>query len=313
VSITRTKAVAIAALLLMVLTFGSSARAQSQTIQDNITVDVLEQGWWDESGDLAASDMAPVVAKWGDEFAFALSNRALAVEDDPAKNPAALLAQSTLERIVSAGGPQTLLLVTDGHVGGASTQTPFINLMRALEDFDRSAPAASFERAAELAASFGTEVQPVSPVAQSGFFSGVRIFIVLGIITAALALASIRSSRKKTARRVHTAGARSDTKDEVQAMSDLILDLDPRVTIANDAALKERYVDASATFREVLEHADAADTGHEVADLRIEIAKARWKLDVIDAELDGRTPPPEPLTRDASGSAWDSTKGSGTE
>jgi len=94
-------------------------------------------------------------------------------------------------------------------------------------------------------------------------------------------------------------------------MSDLILELDPRVTIEDDADLKARYVDASDTYRDVLERFQSAKTGHELADLRIDISKARWKLDVIDAELDGREAPAEPYTRDSSGSAWNSTRGDG--
>ena len=148
---------------------------------------------------------------------------------------------------------------------------------------------------------------------QSGFFDSAALFVVLGGVTGLLALASVRSSRKKRARQTHTAHARGDTKYEIQEMSNLIIDLEPRVTIADDPALKARYVDASRTYSEVLEHADRVETGHEVADLRLEIARARWKLDVIDAELDGRTPPPEPFRRDTGGSAWDSTRGGGVD
>ena len=155
------------------------------------------------------------------------------------------------------------------------------------------------------------EVVSAEP-ADTGIFAGMRILVILAVVAAALALASVISSRNKKVRRVvTTADARDSTKDEIQAMSDLILDLDPRVTLADDADLKERFVDASSTYRDVLEQSEQAETGHEVADLRISISKARWKLDVIDAELSGRTPPKEPFTRDNSGSAWDSTRGSG--
>lgn len=309
---------AVLAVLASTLLSGSPAGAQEVPLQTEITNEILARGFWDESGALTEAEMAPVVAQWGNEIAFAITDREFAIEEDPTRNPAALLAQSTLERLVGAGGPSTLLLVTDGHVGGASIRTPFINLMTALEDFDRSNPAASFDQAAMTVVSLGDEIDTsaalpstVGAPAQASFFSGTRIFVLLAIITGLLFLASVRSARKKKSRRVHTADARVDTKAEIQAMSDLILDLDPRITIANDAELKARYVDASDTYREVLEHADQAVTGHEVADLRIEIAKARWKLDVIDAELEGTPAPPEPHSRNNDGSAWDSTRGSG--
>jgi len=309
----RSRLLAIAALAAVIISMTSAltpVSAQNGTVQARIIADVLAEGWWDEASVLSADDMGPVVSEWGDEFAFAITDRALVAADDPERNAAALLAQSTLELLVAAGGPETLFVVTETQVGGASTERPFLNLMSALEDFDRSAPEASFARAAELATSLGTEVQAVAP-AQTGFLADGRLFILLGIIVAILALASLRSSRKKKSRRVNTIGARDDTRAQLQAMSDRIIDLDPRITIADDPELKARYVEASDTYREVLEAEKDADTGHEVADLRVAIAKARWKLDVIDAELEGQPSPPEPFTRDTSGSAWDSTRGSG--
>ena len=119
------------------------------------------------------------------------------------------------------------------------------------------------------------------------------------------------TSRRRRRRVVNTTDARDDTKAQLTAMSDLILDLEPRVTIADHAGIRARYAEAARVYSNVLEQAEQAVSGHEVADLRIDIAKARWRLDVIDAELDGRTPPSEPHRRDNSGSAWDSTRGTG--
>ena len=299
--------------------------AQDVTIQTLIVNEVLTQGYWDENGVIDPTEMAAVIDRWGNDIGFAITDREFVVEEDQTQNPAALLAQSTLEQLVEQGGPRTLFLITAGHVGGASFNFPFVNVMTSLDDFDRSNPAGSFALAADTVAALGSEFPTIAnaaadtasnaalptTVAQSGTFTVGRLFIVLALITSALALAATRSARKKKARKVHTSDARDDTKAQIQAMSDLILDLDPRITIEDDPALKKRYVDASDTYREVLEKADSAVTGHEIADLRIEIAKARWKLDVIDAELEGNTPPPEPHTRNTDGSAWDSTRGEG--
>lgn len=302
----------IAITFLAVLAVGiEPAAAQDGTFQDDLVESVLERGWWDESGSLPEGDMRAVVERWGDDFAFAYSERSFDVQQDPALSAAALLAQSSLEALATAGGPSTLLLVVGDDASGATTAFPYPNVVAAMRDFDRGDAVQSFEEAAAAIVENGNEVVPLS-VAQSGFFGSGQMFLLLGVVTAALALASVRSKRKKTARRVHTAGARTDTKLQIQEMSDLILELEPRVTIANDMALKQRYTDASKTYSEVLEQADQVETGHDVADLRIEIAKARWKLDVIDAELEGRTAPPEPFGRDNSGSAWNSTRGSGS-
>lgn len=279
-------------------------------IETDVVAGVMERGWWDETDSLSESDMSAVVERWGDQFAFAYTDRSFEVQQDPALSAAALLAQSTLEQLRLSGGPQTLLFVVGDDAAGASTEFPYPNVVVGLNDFDRGDVVGSFDDAATTIAELGSDVAPAT-AAQSGFFTSAELFILLGVVTAVLALAAVRSSRKKKSRRVHTAGARSSTKFEIQEMSDLILDLEPRVTIANDPAMKARYVDASKTYSEVLEHADQVETGHDVADLRIEIARARWKLDVIDAELDGREPPSEPFRHDNTGSAWESTRGSG--
>ncbi len=302
-------------LLVFVVVFivdGENVSAQDDALQSDLVTSIIQQGWWDESGSLPAEEMRSVVDRWGDEFAFAYFDRSFDVQQDPALNPAALLAQSSLEELADAGGPSTLLLVAGDDAGGATTDFPYANVVAALEDFDRGDVAQSFEEAASTIATLGDEVVPLT-TAQTGFFGSAEMFVLLGVITGVLALASVRSKRKKTARRVHTANARTDTKVQIQEMSDLILDLEPRVTIADDHELKQRYVDASKTYSEVLEQADEVETGHDVADLRIEIAKARWKLDVIDAELEGRSAPAEPFGRDNSGSAWDSTRGTGPD
>lgn len=301
------------------LAFSSSAAAgQSDTLQTEIAGSVAEQGYWDGALLLDDSAMGDVVVEFGQSFAFAYTDASYTVNEDPDRSAAALLALSTLEQLGRAGGPATILFVTEDDASGASNEFPFVNIVEALSDFDRSNPEASFARAAEVISGFGSEIDPqlTAQLAQSGdagFFSGIGPFIILAIITAVLASLAVRSSKKKKSRKAHTAPARDSTAMELQEMSDLIIDLDPRVSIANDADLKARYVDASDTYRDVLEKFQAATTGHEIADLRIDIAKARWKLDVVDAELEGEEPPQEPFTRDNSGSAWDSTRGRGSE
>ena len=306
----------------------ASAQDEStRSLQAVMAESILQNGWWDESGSLSAADMDELVREFGDEFGFAFTDRSFEVTGDATQNPAGLLSQATLDLLAGSNGPSTFLLVTGDQVGGASNTFPFFNLGQVLAGFDRSDPPASFDAAAtelialgdNLAAipdaTSGLDAASTSDLApESGIFAGMRIVIILAIVAAALAVASVISSRNKQTRRaVTTATARDSTKAELQAMSDLILDLDPRVTLADDSALKERFVDASTTYREVLEKAEGADTGHEIADLRIDISKARWKLDVIDAELSGRTPPMEPFSRDNSGSAWDSTRGRGEQ
>lgn len=295
---------------------GTASADTTPTMQDEIAGSVDAQGYWDEANLLDVDAMDDVVAEFGDRFAFAFTDRSFAVQEDPDRSAAALLALSTLDQLGVVGGPRTLLFVTDDDATGASSEFPFANIVTSLADFDRSNPEESFALAAANIASLGDVIDPelqnqIGQAGDAGFFSGAGPFVILAIVTGALAVLSVRSAQKKKARKVHTAPARDKTAGEIKEMSDLILDLDPRVTIANDSDLKARFVDASDTYRDVLEKFTGAKTGHELADLRIDISKARWKLDVIDAELEGNEPPAEPFTRDVSGSAWDSTRGDG--
>ncbi len=312
------------AITLSVLTMSAAtADSSTTTMQDEIAASIASQGFWDESSTLDPAVMEEVVVEFGDRFAFAFTDRSFTVQEDPDRSAAALLALSTLDVINVSGGPRTLLFVTEDDATGASTEFPFANLRSVLLDFDRSDPEASFRSAAAEIAALGDTIDPAltAELAQandSGLTpeegaSFVTNGLLLGLLIVAIALGALSffSANKKKNRRVHTNPARDNTALELQQMSDRILDLDPRVTIANDAALKERYVDASDTYRDVLEKFKSATTGHELADLRLDISKARWKLDVINAELEGEEPPAEPFTRDNSGSAWDSTRGDG--
>ena len=303
-------------LLLGAVGSGTANADATPTLQEEIADSITAQGYWDEASLLDVDVMGDVVIEFGDRFAFAYTDRSFAVEEDPDRSAAALLALSTLDQLGVVGGPRTLLFVTDDDATGASNEFPFANLVSSLSEFDRSNPEESFELAAANIASLGDVIDPqiqnqIGQAGDAGFFSGAGPFVILAIVTGALAVLSLRSAQKKKARKVHTAPARDNTAEEIKEMSDLILDLDPRVVISNDADLKARFVDASDTYRDVLEKFTGAKTGHELADLRIDISKARWKLDVIDAELEGNDPPVEPFTRDVSGSAWDSTRGDG--
>jgi len=136
--------------------------------------------------------------------------------------------------------------------------------------------------------------------------------IVAGVVVAISGgLGAVFRSKRKRTKTLHLSHARDDTQDQITAMSDLILDLEPHLVISNNLELKERFVEAGKTFSDVRDRAERATSGHQVADLRIDIAKARWKLDAIEAELNGKPVPAEPFTRDSSGTAWDSTRGTG--
>ena len=313
----RLCACAVLTLVVSLLPASVATAETTPTLQEEIATSITEQGFWEDGSILDSGAMDEVVAEFGDRFAFAYTERSFEVSD-PDRSAAALLALSTLDLVGVSGGPRTLLFVTEDDATGASTEFPFANLPHVLSDFDRSDPEASFRLAAADITELGGNIAPelTAQLAQAddpGSFASNGLLLGLLIVAVVLGTLAFRSATKKKNRKVHTTPARDSTAAELQQMSDRILDLDPRVTIANDDDLKARYVDASDTYRDVLERFTSASTGHELADLRLDISKARWKLDVIDAELEGEDPPEEPFTRDNTGSAWDSTRGDGAK
>jgi hypothetical protein len=294
----------------------------AQELHVEIADAIAEQGWWDDSGSLDASRMQELVAASNGAIGFAYTERSFDVAGDDNLQAAALLAQSALDEL-SARSPsvETVLLVTGDERSGASEVYGFSQVVLSLDGWvDGGDPVDSFAAVLErledpsLAPAAAPETgadDTVTSSAEQEVFSLGRLILLGAIVIGAFILWNTYKLRRNTRRTVTTSSARDDTAAQLTAMSDLILELEPRVTIANDADLKERFTLASRTYSDVREAAQDATTGHEIADLRLEIAEARWKLDVIEAELDGRPAPPQPHRRDNSGSAWDSTRGTG--
>lgn len=314
----RRRPVALVACLLLLV---GAAPVAAQDLQIEIADAIAEQGWWDDTGTLDADRMQALIVQTDGAIGFAYTERSFDVASDDNLQAAALLAQSALDELSARGpGVETVLLVTGDERSGASEVHGFSQVVLALDGWvDGGDPIDSF--AAVVARLDDGSLAPATPAAEGGdtvtspaeqeVFTLGRLILLGAIVIGAFILWNTYKLRRNTRRTVTTSNARDDTAAQLTAMSDLILELEPRVTIADNPDLKERFTLASRTYSEVREAAQDATTGHEIADLRLEIAEARWKLDVIDAELDGRPAPPQPHRRDNSGSAWDSTRGTG--
>lgn len=301
--------VAIAALTLA----GPAAGAQG--LEADIAAAVADRGWWDETSSLDPARLDALVDRHDGRYAFGFTDRSFTVDADANIAAAPVLAQAVLDAVVRSGMPVETVIIVDGSgAGGASVAHAYRSVVLALDALDRSDVVSSFGVMAASLEDGSAQPAPFEATADSdegSTFTFGRVLVLVLIVAAMAVLWTIYTSRRKSTRTASTAGARDDTKFELTAMSDLILDLEPRIVIASDAGLRERFAAATRTYSEVMERAESVTGGHEVADLRIAIAKARWKLDVIAAELDGVEAPPEPFTRDVSGSAWDSTRGTG--
>ena len=306
--------------LAVAVTLALSAPVQAQGLEADIAAAVVERGWWDETSSLDPDRMDALVESYDGRYAFGFTDRSFAIDADANIAAAPVLAQAVLDAVIRAETPvETVIIVEGSGAGGASVDHPYRSVVLALDALDRVDVVSSFgDMAASLeagipvgaAASDTGSDADVDTDAEPTFTFG-RVLLLVVIAGAIAVLWMVHSSRRRSTRSASTAGARDATKAQLTAMSELILELEPRIVIADDAGLRERFAAATRTYTEVMERAASATGGHEVADLRIAIAKARWKLDVISAELDGVEPPPEPFTRDVSGSAWDSTRGTG--
>ncbi len=316
----------VAALAAVAFLIALATPASGQQLQVDIADAIADRGWWDDSGTLDADRLDALVAASDGTIGFGYTERSFDVASDPNLQAAALLAQSALDELTARNpAVNTVLLVTGDQRSGASEVFTFSRVILALDGWeaggdvidsfasvvDRLNDPALAADTSQATAESGNGADTVASTDDPGAFTMGRLIFLGAIAIAAFVLWNTYKLRRNRRRTVTTSGARDDTAAQLTAMSDLILDLEPRVTIANDMDLKERFTLASRTYSDVREAAEEAVTGHEIADLRLQIAEARWKLDVIDAELDGRPAPPQPHRRDNTGSAWDSTRGTG--
>ena len=87
--------------------------------------------------------------------------------------------------------------------------------------------------------------------------------------------------------------ARAELRAETTAASDLIWELSEKITGApQDVQLL--FEEASDTFQEVGEQFQTVTTPQEMQELIRRLGRATWQLEVVEARMEGRPPPPEP-------------------
>jgi hypothetical protein len=87
--------------------------------------------------------------------------------------------------------------------------------------------------------------------------------------------------------------ARAELREETTAASDLIWELAERITAA-PLDVQQLFEEASDTFQEVGEQAETVTTPVEMQELIRRLGRATWQLEVVEARIEGRPPPPEP-------------------
>ncbi len=87
--------------------------------------------------------------------------------------------------------------------------------------------------------------------------------------------------------------ARAELGEETTAASDLIWELSEKITEA-PRDVQELFEEASDTFQEVGEQSRTVTTPSEMQELIRRLGRATWQLEVVEARIEGRPPPPEP-------------------
>ena len=163
-----------------------------------------------------------------------------------------------------------------------------------IEDFadallDGAAPAAPTPTEAPAA--------PAAPADDAGGGGGfLVVLLVLVAIGAAAFFFMKRSGAKVRARNL--AKAKAEVEAQLSGLGSLIYDLDERLQLSDNESARRRFEQASSDYADLMRAIDEADSGPEVADVAAEVDDVKWALEAIEADLDGRSPPPRPTEVD---------------
>lgn len=116
-------------------------------------------------------------------------------------------------------------------------------------------------------------------------FLGLAAFLAVRFLTG--------RKRKEATLEAELEEDRAEIREQLRNNSDHVIDLGDRIATADDD-LRRMYEEAAQTFQDVSMGLDDAATAVEIDALDDRLDRAAWQFDVIEARLDGRTPPSEP-------------------
>ncbi len=218
-----------------------------------------------------------------------------------------IIAAGLLERLEASGSTYRSLIVLDSSgvwVQSADNDAAAAAVDAATPDFARGAIAAGVDTVVDVLGG-GTEVPAdaegsddaaTTPAASTSSSDGgvPWLWIILLGIVAFFAVRFLVGRRRKAATlQKELAEDRAEIREQLRNNADHVIDLGDRIANADDE-LRRLYEDAAQTFQDVSLGLDDAATAVEIDALDDRLDRAEWQFDVIEARLDGRTPPPEP-------------------
>lgn len=291
-----------AAVAMAVLLIGGVAGAASADY-DAIARELDDRGLYIEPGanvdETAASQAIAEVNRQGVVLRF------VALAEEPATG-SPVAAQAVSDR--TPGG--TVIVRSPTDFGYWSTEHDQAEVDRAaaasFEAFQRGDDAEGIEQ-------FGTALEGGGglslPDSGPGVSAGEILVLGLLVIGGVALFRGSRSTRRLGQQRL--AEARAEVRHQIDALSDKILSLSDRVAIGS-AEAQESYAQATTAFQQASEGFASATTEADLTQLADTLDRARWRLEVTTALLDGHEPPPE-LSGEAAACFFDPDHGAGVQ
>ncbi len=246
------------------------------------------QGYFVEDGSDANSDSVENAVA---EARFAGGNLSVAVLAVEPSGGATIYAENTLDEM---GGTGTVLVVAPETVGWSSEADIYTD-EQLDEATDVSLDGSSDTEVVELfvATLIGEPVGGAEPGGGGGLPVG-WIFLLIVIAGGALVFwLSSRSSKRDAEQAAENASV--EVKKRLDAVANDIIDLEGDVTASTDPAARVLYESATAAYAEALDTYEGAASPQELIATAEELDMAIWRLDSVEALLDGESPPPKPV------------------
>lgn len=272
--------------------------AQAQTVTDEVVEQLDQTGRYLEfSADAGVEDAVATVNQQGTAFAW------LDTDSD-----AEVFAKDFIAQLDSSGSRyKTVLVLTNSGVWAESFETdagPAASA--ALEEFSRGAVADGLETFAATLSGQTTATTSGGAGSSSGSSSSGGLPSWLwGIVAAIAAFFGFRfwSGKRKT-KKAETDLLeldRLEIKEQLKDNADRVIELGDKAIASGDPDLTRTYEQASQAYTEVSTEIDNVETIVEMDRLDDRLDHAEWQFEVIEAKLEGRTPPtlPSPDTDDA--------------
>lgn len=112
--------------------------------------------------------------------------------------------------------------------------------------------------------------------------------VVVAIVFAVWTLQNQRSHAR------NLEGARHELGEQIRGVAQMVFDLNDEVAVSRSADIEARYDEASVEFTELESQLTACDSGPDMAALNDRVDLLRWRLEWIEAHIEGRPAPPEP-------------------